>query len=195
MGSGVYLCGFASQFATQFGPIANQTSNWFATLPIKNKRKRAIKKGWFTWISRNETTNLTLYLNIDDLRPFSRTTVTFKMISIKMWYLIRAAIKNVRINLGQLRIKRQIDSQLRDSICAAYVQAWFRCFHLVIQIEKVNSMCCWLKMACTWLDGKRSTKLIMMVVVSDNLEFSSGLLFLLTVIVKCSAQTTKKLEI
>ena len=23
----VYLCGFASQFATQFGPIANQTSN------------------------------------------------------------------------------------------------------------------------------------------------------------------------
>ena len=32
-----------------------------------------------------------------------------------------------------------------------------------------------------------------MVVVSDNLEFSSGLLFLLTVIVKCSAQTLKKL--
>ena len=31
--------------------------------------------------------------------------------------------KNVRINLGQLRIKRQIDLQLCDSICAAYVQA------------------------------------------------------------------------
>jgi len=40
-----------------------------------------------------------------------------------MWYLIRAAVKNVRINLGQLRNKRQIDSQLCDSICAAYVQA------------------------------------------------------------------------
>ena len=43
------------------------------------------------------------------------------MNSIKMWYLIRAAVKNVRINLGQLRIKRQIDSKLCDSIFAAYV--------------------------------------------------------------------------
>ena len=44
------------------------------------------------------------------------------MISIKMWhrYLIRAAVKNVRINSGQLRIKRQIDLQLCDSIFAAY---------------------------------------------------------------------------
>ena len=41
-----------------------------------------------------------------------------------MWYLIQAAVKNVRINLDQLRIKRQIDSQLCDSIFAAYVQAW-----------------------------------------------------------------------
>ena len=41
-----------------------------------------------------------------------------------MWYRIRAAIKNVWINLSQLRIKRQIDSQLCDSIFAAYVQAW-----------------------------------------------------------------------
>ena len=46
------------------------------------------------------------------------------MISIKMWYFIRAAVKNVRINLGQLRIKRQIDSQRCDSIFAANVQAW-----------------------------------------------------------------------
>ena len=70
-----------------------------------------------------ETTDLTLCLNINDLRPFSRTTVTFRMISIKMWYLIRATVKNVRINLGQLRIKRQIDSQLCDSIFAANVHA------------------------------------------------------------------------
>ena len=46
-----------------------------------------------------------------------------------MWYLIRAAVKNVRINLGQLRIKRQIDSQLCDSIFAAYVQA---CLHVLM---------------------------------------------------------------
>ena len=65
--------------------------------------------------TEEETIDLTLYLNIDDLRPSSRTTVTFKMISSKMWYLIRAAVKNVRINLGQLRIKRQIDSQLCES--------------------------------------------------------------------------------
>jgi hypothetical protein len=45
------------------------------------------------------------------------------MLSIVMWYLIRAAVKNVRINLGQLRIKRQIESQLCDSILAANVQA------------------------------------------------------------------------
>ena len=70
-----------------------------------------------------ETTDLTLYLNINDLRPFSQTTVTFEMISIKMWSLIPAAVKNVRINVGQLRSKRQIDSQLCDTIFAAYVQA------------------------------------------------------------------------
>ena len=117
--SGLYLCGFASQFATQFEPNENQTSNCFA------KRKHAIKKGSFTWIAPKETTDLTLYLNINDLRPFIRTTVTFKKIIIKMWYLVRAAVKNVRINLGQLRIKRQIDSQLCDSIFAPYVtQAW-----------------------------------------------------------------------
>ena len=40
-----------------------------------------------------------------------------------MWYLIRAAVKNVRINLGQLRNKRKIDSKLCDSTIAAYVQA------------------------------------------------------------------------
>ena len=45
------------------------------------------------------------------------------MISIQMWYLIQAAVKNVRINLDQLRIKRQIDSQLGDAIFEAYVQA------------------------------------------------------------------------
>ena len=56
------------------------------------------------------------------LMPFSRTTVTFKMISVKMWYLIRAAVKNVRINLGQLRIKCQIDLHLCDSIFTAYVR-------------------------------------------------------------------------
>ena len=119
----MYLCGFASQFATQFEPNANQKSNWFATLRIKNKGKHTIKKGEFTWISPKETTDLTIYLNINDPRPFSRTTATFKMLSIVMWYLIRAAVKNVRINLGQLRNKRQIDSQLGDSICAAYVLA------------------------------------------------------------------------
>ena len=119
----ILICRFASQFAIQFGPIANQTSNWFATLRIKNKRKYAIKKGEFTWILPKETTDLTLYLNINYFRPFSRTTVTFKMISIKMWYLIRTAVIKLRINSGQLRIKRQIDSQLCDSICAAYVQA------------------------------------------------------------------------
>ena len=71
-----------------------------------------------------ETTDLTLYLIIiNDLRPISRTTVTFKMLSVVMWYLIRAAVKNVRINLGQLRIKHQIDSQLCDLIFAVYVQA------------------------------------------------------------------------
>ena len=43
--AGVYLCGFASQFATQFGSIAKQKLNWFATLRIKNKQKHAIKKG------------------------------------------------------------------------------------------------------------------------------------------------------
>ena len=68
-------------------------------------------------------TDFTLYLIINYLTPFSRTTVTFKMLSIVMWYLFRDAAKNVRINLGQLRIKRQIDSQLCDSICAAYIQA------------------------------------------------------------------------
>ena len=69
-----------------------------------------------------ETTDLTLYLNISDLRPFSRTTVTFKMLSTVMWYLSGAAVKNVQINLGQLRIKRQIYSQLCDLIFATYVQ-------------------------------------------------------------------------
>ena len=49
-------------------------------------------------IAERSLTDLTLYLNINDLRPFRRTAVTFKMISIKMWYLIRAAVKNVRIN-------------------------------------------------------------------------------------------------
>ena len=72
---------------------------------------------------KRRLSDLTLYLNINDLRPFIWTTVTLKMISIKMWYLIQAAVKNVQINLGQLRIKRQIDSQLCDSICAAYVEA------------------------------------------------------------------------
>ena len=64
---------------------------------------------------KKETTDLTLHLNINDFRSFSRTTVTLKIISIKMWYLIRAEVKNVRINLGQLRTKRKIDSQLCDS--------------------------------------------------------------------------------
>ena len=104
---------------TQFGPNANQTSNLCATLRIKNKQKHAIQNSEF----RQVTTDITLYPNIDDLRPFSRTTVTFKMISIKVWHLIRAAVKNVRLNLRQLRIKRQIDSQLCDSIFSAYVQA------------------------------------------------------------------------
>ena len=40
-----------------------------------------------------------------------------------MWYLIRAAVKHVWINLVQLRIKLQIDSQLCDSNFAADVQA------------------------------------------------------------------------
>ena len=94
----------------------------------KKSKKVAIKKGKFTWISPKEMTDFTisLYLIINDLRRFSRTTVTFKMLSIVMWYLFREAVKNVRINLGQLRIKRQIDSQLCDSICAAYVQACFQ---------------------------------------------------------------------
>ena len=43
------------------------------------------------------------------IRPFSRTTVTFKMISIEMRFLTLEAVKNVRIHLGQLRIKTQID--------------------------------------------------------------------------------------
>ena len=46
-----------------------------------------------------------------------------KCLAFVMWYLLGAAVKIVRINLDQLRIKRQIDSQLCDSICAAYVQA------------------------------------------------------------------------
>jgi len=42
-----------------------------------------------------------------------------------MWqaYLILTTVKNARISLDQLRIKRQIDSQLCDSIFAAFVQA------------------------------------------------------------------------
>ena len=83
---------------------------------------------------KRRLSDLTLYLNINDLRPFIWTTVTLKMISIKMWYLIRAAVKNVRINLDQLRIKRQIDSQLSDSSFAAYVQACIRVYALVLPV-------------------------------------------------------------
>jgi len=42
--SGVYLSGFTSQFATQFWPIANQTSNWFATCESKIKQNMPSKK-------------------------------------------------------------------------------------------------------------------------------------------------------
>ena len=63
-----------------------------------------------------------------------------------MWYLIRAAVQNVRINLDQLRIKHQIDSQLCDSICAAYVQACLQhtsiAWHCSMSILNKN-MNCW----------------------------------------------------
>ena len=39
-----------------------------------------------------------------------------------MCSLTLALVKNLLINLGQLRIKPQIDSQLCDSIFAAYVR-------------------------------------------------------------------------
>ena len=63
-----------------------------------------------------ETTNLTQYLIINDLRPFSRTPVTFEIIDIVMCYLTQAEVKKFQIDLGQLRRTRQIDSQLCDSI-------------------------------------------------------------------------------
>ena len=83
------------------------------------------------FVESDDWLHVTVYLILNDLRPLSRTTVTFKMLSIVMWYLIRAAVKNMRINLGQLRIKRQIDSQLCDSIFAAYIQACIILFRTV----------------------------------------------------------------
>ena len=50
-----------------------------------------------------ETTNLTQYLIINDLRPFSRTPVTFEIIDIVMCYLTQAEVKKFQIDLGQLR--------------------------------------------------------------------------------------------
>ena len=109
-----------------------KTSNCFATLRIKNHWKHTIKitkkkklflfqtrqmhacynsdpghriTFTFTWISPKETIDLTSYLIIIDLRHFSRTPVTFFIMSIKLCYLTLAAAKHVRINLGQLRIK------------------------------------------------------------------------------------------
>ena len=42
-----------------------------------------------------ETTNLTQYLIINDLRPFSRTPVTFEIIDIVMCYLTQAEVKKI----------------------------------------------------------------------------------------------------
>ena len=49
-----------------------------------------------------------------------------------MWFLFRAAVKHVQINIGQLRIKLQIDSQLLDSNFAAYVQAWLLLLNFMV---------------------------------------------------------------
>ena len=105
----VYLCELALQVATQFGPVTNQKVKLIRNFANKKLMKTCHQNFFIhvNFVERDNWLRLTSYLDliINYIRFFSRTTATFKIISIIICHLTLEAIKHVWIKFGHLRIK------------------------------------------------------------------------------------------